>query len=88
MFLGSSEFVNQHLKTAEDDADLTLSEVPKKQKRASALPLRHFKNTYQNDPKQGMAKAYLDGQYAMSEIAQEFGVHYSTVSRAVARCKT
>ncbi|WP_462173284.1 transposase [Pseudoalteromonas xiamenensis] len=88
VFLGSSEFVKQHLKTAEDDADLTLSEVPKKQKCASALPLNLFKDTYQNDPKQGMAKAYLEGQYAMSEIAHEFGVHYSTVSRAVARFNT
>ena len=88
VFLGSSEFVKQHLKTVENDADLILSEVPKKQKRASALPLGHFKDSYQHDPKQGMAKAHLDGQYAMSEIAQEFGVHYSTVSRAVARCKT
>ncbi|WP_462164349.1 hypothetical protein [Pseudoalteromonas xiamenensis] len=35
-----------------------------------------------------MAKAYLGRQSSMSEIAQEFGVHYSTVSRAVARCKT
>ncbi|MFC3031026.1 transposase [Pseudoalteromonas fenneropenaei] len=87
VFLGSSEFVKQHLKTAEEDADLTLSEVPKKQKRASAVPLSHFKQTYQDDPKQGMVKAYLEGQYAMSEIAQVFGVHYSTVSRAVARYK-
>ncbi|WMN60888.1 hypothetical protein NI389_05615 [Pseudoalteromonas xiamenensis] len=31
VFLGSSEFVEQHLKTEQDDADLTLSEVPIKQ---------------------------------------------------------
>jgi putative transposase len=88
VFLGSNEFVQQHLKTAEKDADLTLSEVPKKQKRANALPLSHFTQTYQQNPKQGMAKAYLSGHYSMDEIARAFGVHYSTVSRAVAQCKT
>ncbi len=88
VFLGGSEFVQHHLKTADEDADLILSEVTKKQKRANTLPLSHFKQTYQKDPKQCMAKAYLVGQHSMNEITQEFGVHYSTMSRAVARCKT
>ncbi|MGH8556987.1 MAG: hypothetical protein ACRESZ_05895, partial [Methylococcales bacterium] len=35
------------------------------------------------DPRDGMAKAYRSGDYAMKEIAQQFGVYYSTVSRAV-----
>jgi transposase-like protein len=30
-----------------------------------------------------MALAYLTGDYAMKTIANEFGVHYTTVSRAV-----
>lgn len=30
-----------------------------------------------------MTKAYRSGDYTMKEIAQQFGVHYSTVSRAV-----
>jgi predicted DNA-binding protein YlxM (UPF0122 family) len=30
-----------------------------------------------------MALAYLNGDYAMKAIADEFGVHYTTVSRAV-----
>ncbi|HKJ22981.1 MAG TPA: transposase [Gammaproteobacteria bacterium] len=36
-----------------------------------------------HDPKRTMATAYLSGHYTLSEIAHQFGVHYSTVSRAV-----
>jgi len=30
-----------------------------------------------------MKKAYASGDYTMQKIAEAFGVHYSTVSRAV-----
>jgi len=36
-----------------------------------------------HDPKRTMAMAYLSGHYTLHEIASQFGVHYSTVSRAV-----
>lgn len=36
-----------------------------------------------HDPKRAMATAYLSGRFTLNEIAQRFGVHYSTVSRAV-----
>jgi DNA-binding MurR/RpiR family transcriptional regulator len=32
-----------------------------------------------------MARAYQTGLYSMQEIADYFGVHYSTVSRAMRR---
>jgi len=32
-----------------------------------------------------MARAFQTGVYSMQEIADAFGVHYSTVSRAVRR---
>ena len=34
-----------------------------------------------------MAKAYASGAYSMREIADYFGVHYMTVSRAVRRSR-
>ncbi len=34
---------------------------------------------------EAMARAYQSGVYSMREIADDFGVHYSTVSRAVRR---
>lgn len=36
-----------------------------------------------HDPKRAMAVAYLTGRFTLNEIARQFGVHYSTVSRAV-----
>ena len=46
-------------------------------KKLSALRRRS------HDPKRSMALAYLTGRYTLNEIAGQFGVHYSTVSRAV-----
>ena len=30
-----------------------------------------------------MARAYLSGQFTLKEVGNHFGVHYSTVSKAV-----
>jgi len=35
--------------------------------------------------REAMARAFAAGIYTMHEIADQFGVHYSTVSRAVRR---
>jgi REP element-mobilizing transposase RayT len=88
VFMGDEDFVERHQAMLEDDVDITLSEVPKKQKQKNIQPISFFKDKYRDDDKLAMASAYLDGHYTMAEIAAEFGVHYSTVSRAVAKCKT
>ena len=36
---------------------------------------------------EAMATAYQSGAYTMAEIADYFGVHYMTVSRAVRSCE-
>lgn len=59
-------------------------EIPRVQQRPPAKPLTHYARRY-SDEKQAMAKAYETGRYTLKEIADYFGVHYSTVSRAVAR---
>jgi putative transposase len=57
------------------------SEVPKVQRRLiRSLPW--YKHQHSN-PKVAMAKAYESGAYTLAQIAGHFGVHYSTVSRAV-----
>lgn len=45
-------------------------------------PLRWYAE-HASDPKRAMALAYASGDYSMKEITAGFGVHYSTVSRAV-----
>lgn len=67
--------------TAEATLD-NLSEVPRIQRRPVAKPLSHYRNR-SPDSHQAMALAYQSGDYSMSAIADFFGVHYSTVSRAV-----
>ena len=42
---------------------------------------------------EGIVSAYVSGDYLMKDIADEFNVHYSTVSRAIKKaemrdCKT
>jgi len=88
VFMGDEDFVERHQAMLEVDVDITLSEVPKKQKQINIQPISFFKDKYRDDEKLAMASAYLGGHYTMAEIAAEFGVHYSTVSRAVAKCKT
>ena len=59
-----------------------LSEIGRLQRRSMANFLEwHKDNTA--DRKQARARAYASGYYTMKEISELFGVHYSTVSRAV-----
>jgi REP element-mobilizing transposase RayT len=78
IFLGSDSFVTSmigHL------AQQTLGEIPRAQRRPIAKPLAHY--LAEPDRKQAIANAYTTGDYTMQQIAVAFGVHYSTVSRAV-----
>jgi hypothetical protein len=80
IYLGGEVFVEQMAARAEDDREAL--EVPRLQRRPRALPLSHFVSAYA-DAKAGMARAYSTGDYTLAQVAQAFGVHYSTVSRAV-----
>ena len=56
-----------------------LREIPRVQRRSKGKPLEF----YFSKGREGMVQAYLTGDYTMQEIANYYGVHYSTVSRAV-----
>ncbi len=81
IYLGSEEFIARMQSTLASDQ--ALEEIPRIQRRALAKPLTHYRTDYADDPRTGMALAYLTGDYAMKAIAEAFGVHYATVSRAV-----
>ena len=49
--------------------------------RPNRLALDHFARRH-DDP-QAMERAYLSTRDSLGEIARHFGVHYSTLSRAV-----
>lgn len=90
VYLGSDAFLQQ-MQTFADKSNF--SEIPRAQRRPLAKPLEFYRDTIA-DRKAAMAAAYASGDYTMQQIADAFGVHYSTVSRAVKRqekmhdCKT
>ena len=64
-----------------------LAEVPGLQCRPPAKPLGHYAAIY-HDRHEAMAIAYQTGDYSMKAMADYFGVHYATVSRAVKDYRT
>lgn len=81
IYLGSESFVRKM--QAAIDHSQSLDEIPRAQRRAITQPLDSFVRKYPQS--EGMARAYLSGQHSMASIARHFGVHYSTVSRAVSQ---
>jgi len=81
IYLGSAEFIARMQSTL--SLNQPLEEIPRAQRRPIAKTLQHYRTQFADNPSMGMALAYLSGDYAMKVIAQEFGVHYTTVSRAV-----
>ena len=79
LLLGDDAFVELH-KVAVSGAPLR--EVSKAQRRAVAMTLPQYQLRH-TDRDEAMAHAYLSGAYTMAMIAEHFGVHSMTVSRAV-----
>ncbi len=83
IYLGDEVFVKTLHQRHRPDERLT--EVPRAQRRAPAKSLAQYVRL--PDRQQAMQRAYASGEYTLSQIAEHFGVHYSTVSRAVGRRK-
>lgn len=93
IFLGDKPFVEKLQRQIKAESQ-GLKEIPKVQRRQLGRPLSDYVETIP-DTKEGIRKAYETGDYTMQQIADAFGVHYSTVSRAVKKmvfemfdCKT
>ncbi len=80
IYLGPRDFISSL--QAEIQARDDLSEIPKEQKRLVREDLPFFAREYP-DKTEAMARAYLSGFFTQNEVAGYFGVHYTTVSRAV-----
>ena len=81
VYLGSDAFL-QRIQALSDKT--SLAEIPRTQRRPLAQPLTYYRESIA-DPKAAMAAAYATGDYTMRQIADAFGVHYATVSRALKR---
>ncbi len=84
IYLGSEGFVKKMQEKVEKKP--ALDEIPRAQRRALTQALNEFERQYPRY--EAMARAYLSGQHTMLAIAAHFGVHYSTVSRAVKAYET
>lgn len=82
VFLGDDSFVKRMRANVDETHSDRLREVSRIQRRALARPLPWYAENV-SDRNRAMALAYASGHYSMKEIADWFGVHYSTVSRAV-----
>ena len=86
VFLGNDEFVREHLELLQGQEG-DLSEVPQKQRRNQALTLEEY--THQFDNRNDAIKAaYASGGYTLKEMGEYFQLHYSRVSKIVAKRKT
>ncbi|MDX2218808.1 MAG: transposase [Burkholderiales bacterium] len=84
VYLGSDAFVETMQEKLKDHAKPPSQEIPRVQRRALAKSLIFYRENF-DDPREGMAAAYATGDYTLQSIADVFGVHYATVSRAVNR---
>lgn len=82
IYLGSDEFIHRTQAHQPGDGE-RLREVLRLQRRPPALPLARYVDRFSADPKEGMRNAYATGDYTLQQVADAFGVHYSTVSRAI-----
>ncbi|MEJ2365319.1 MAG: transposase [Deltaproteobacteria bacterium] len=80
IYLGSDEFIDET--QCKIEPDQSLIDIPKPQKNGPIKPLVFYKEKYPSRNR-AMAEAYLSGHYTLSEVGDEFGVSYATVSRAV-----
>lgn len=82
IYLGTDEFVEQmQIKTS---ASPSLSEIPAAQRRKMSKPLEEYAQVYP-DRDEAIEQAYASGGYGMKEIGEYFGLHYSRVSRILAK---
>lgn len=86
VFLGNDDFVEVHLALLKEQSS-DLSEIPKKQRRNKALSLAEYAQSHTNRD-DAIRAAYLSGGYTLKEVGEYFKLHYSRVSRIMAKNKT
>lgn len=82
VFLGDEQFVTRmqaHIQTGKDDV-----QIPLAQRRPKPLPLAEIANRAP-DRNAAIVAAHATGGYSYQQIADYFGVHFTTVGRIVRR---
>jgi putative transposase len=86
IFLGDEAFVARH-QAMQDGVEGDLLEIPFKQRSAAPLPLAQYQ-VQTVDKHQAIYNAFRCGGYTQKQIGDYFGLHYSQISRIVAKYKT
>lgn len=81
IYIGAEDFIKRIQMLAQ--ASPVSKEVPVLQIKPKPKKLEAYRTDNAEQRYVDMALAYLEGGYTMQAIAQEFNVHYATVSRAV-----
>lgn len=84
IYLGSDQFVSAM--QAKVEADQELSEIPLSQRRPMSKPLDWYEKSGSTRD-DAVKSAYASGGYSMKEIGDYFDLHYSRVSRIIAKAK-
>nr|WP_306801361.1 transposase [Endozoicomonas sp. ONNA1] len=85
IYLGDNQFVlDQQQYIDKPTNSKTLTEIPHKQRRKPAPALGFYQASYKST-ESAVCAAYASGGYSQKAIADYFGLHYSTVSKMLAR---
>lgn len=84
VYLGDAAFVQRMLAKVEKAPDL---QVPQAQRRAPPEPLAAIAARH-TDRDAAIVAAHARGHYSYTEIAEHFGLHFTTVGRIVRRAKS
>jgi REP element-mobilizing transposase RayT len=80
IYLGDESFIESvQFKCPPDGSD---PDIVNEQRRKPMSFLQEYLRGYR-DRREAMARAYLEGGFSQAEISKHFGVHYSTISKAV-----
>ncbi len=86
VFLGDETFVSAMQAHLSESAKADIN-VPRVHRRPPPTPLSELASEYP-DRSQAMIAAYESGAYSYQDIAQYFGVHFTTVGRIIRRARS
>jgi hypothetical protein len=85
IYLGDAQFV-ERMQAKREGLSKTAG-VPKAQKRPPAPPLAALASTYPNR-NEGIVAAYATGEYSYQQIADFYGLHFTTVGKILRKART
>ena len=88
VYLGDEKFANKMSAMAEQSpqgarAGRSRLEIPHAQRRPVRLPLQAYAAQHPDNRNAAIQAAFATGNYTMAQLAEHFGLHYTSVSRIV-----